>query len=172
MTWRVAIVFCLVGAGGCFHAQTGPLVGYSPGQGPMVGWEGGAGYSLLSGKLGAELRPFGDRVAELYVAGEPALALQLPNGADWRNGMYLSAGGTVGLSVDEHGTGGALAGGFIGVPWLRGGDCRDEWVSSASVSVGVRVFVLRDEPQWTVYAAPKLGVVGKCADLRITAFRN
>jgi hypothetical protein len=138
-------------------------MGYSPTQGLALGWEGGAGASFVSATLGTEVRPFGDRVAKFYVAGEPALAVPLPtsNASTQYPDRYVSAGASAGFSVDEHGTG-YLAGGFIGVPWIRSGDCRDEWVPTASISVGVHVFVDAKTPEWTVYATPKLGTLGEC----------
>lgn len=166
---RLAIALSALGSAGCLYAQTGPLVGYSTAQGPMVGWEGGAGGGPLAGKLGAEVRPFGDRVTDFYFAGEPAFALPLRTRGNFRTypDLYLSFGGTAGLSVDEHGQRAALVGGFAGVPWIRSGDCRDDWVDTLSVSLGVHGFFTRGAPEWTVYATPKVGKLGDCLDLRL-----
>lgn len=165
---RLALVCCVLGSSGCWHAQTGPLLGFSPQQGVAVGWEGGGGAGVLNGTLGSEVRPFGERMMELYVVGEPSLTLPLddhdpsPHYPD----RYLSLGVSAGYAVDERGAGTPLKGGWIGVPWVRAGDCRDRWVPTASISVGVHVFLDPIAPAWTLYAAPKLGMIGNCPDWR------
>ena len=173
---RLALALCALGSSGCLHAHTGPLLGYSPAQGVALGWEGGAGIGPFSANLGTEVRPFGDPVMEVYAAGEPALAVPLgydPNPPSYPD-LSLSAGGTAALTLDNHGQSGAMAGGFVGAPWvLSGGDCRDRAVTTLSISIGVHVFIDDDAKPWTVYATPKLGTLVACPDLRYSgSFRQ
>lgn len=166
---RLALALSVLGCAGCLHAQTGPIVGYSLGQGPMIGWEGGAAAGPLGFTLGGEVRPLGEQVMEFYLAGAPAVAVPLnwdPDATGDYRELFLSTGGTLGFSLDEHRVRSALIGGWVGVPWIESGDCRDEWVTTASVSVGIHVFIDRGPAQWTVYATPKLGVLGDCPDFR------
>jgi hypothetical protein len=100
--------------------------------------------------------------------GEPSITLpiQAIDSTPHYPDRYLSIGASAGYAVDEHGTGMPVTGGWIGVPWVRAGDCRDHWVRTASISVGVHVFIDSDAPDWTLYAAPKLGTIGDCPDWR------
>jgi hypothetical protein len=145
------------------------MVGLSPRQGLALGWEGGAGAGLLNATLGAELRPFGDRVAEFYALGEPSITLPIQDldSSTHYPDRYLSIGASAGFAVDEHGSAMPLTGGWIGVPWVRAGDCRDRWVPTASISIGVHVFIDSDAADWTLYAAPKFGTIGNCPDSRV-----
>jgi hypothetical protein len=162
---RCVLAISAVGAGGCVHAQTGPLIGVSN-YGPVVGMEAGAGVGVLSGSFGAEVRPWGERIASFYFAGEPGLAVPVGgHRLDERFSTFVSGGGTLGYSVDERGQGATLIGGWGAVPWIVSGDCRGS-ASAASISGGVHVFFGDDEPIWTVYASPKLGVINDCPDLR------
>lgn len=165
---RLVLAFGVLAGSGCLHAQTGPIVGVSLKQGPVVGWEAGAGAALLGATLGTELRPFGDQVAELYIAAEPAVALPLHTSVSSSGtpAQFVSLGGSAGLAVDQHGVGSHMTGGFGGAAWIRSGDCRERWIPTASVSVGVQVFIGDEDPDWTVYATPKLGALGSCPDFR------
>jgi hypothetical protein len=166
---RLALALSVLGSAGCLHAQTGPTIGFSPGQGAMVGWEAGAAAGPLGGTLGGEFRPLGEKVMELYVAVGPAVAAPLNYEAhatrDYRE-LFLSTGGTIGLSLDEERATSPLVGGWVGVPWIESGDCRDDWVRTASISAGVHLFFDPGAVQWTVYVTPKLGTLGECPDFR------
>jgi hypothetical protein len=167
---RCVLAICAAGAAGCVHAQAGPLFGVSN-HGPVVGFEAGAGVGMLSGSFGVEVRPLGERVASFYAAGEPAIAV--PVGGDRLDqppSTFLSGGGTIGGAVDEHGDSSLLAGGWGAVPWIVSGDCRSS-AASASVSIGVHVFIDGDAPVWTVYGSPKLGVIQDCPDFRMPVTR-
>lgn len=160
-----------VGAGGCVHAQAGPLIGVSTKHGPVVGLEAGAGVGMLSGTFGVEARPFGERNASFYVAGEPAIALPVAE-QDGDDGVYpdaafLSGGPTLGYSSDEHGEGAWMFGGFGGAAWLESGDCSHGGATSISIMFGIHVFVY-DEPEFTFYGTPKIGRINGCPDLRIS----
>ncbi len=162
-------VVCASSASGCLHAQTGPILGYTAGEGVALGWEGGAGAGVLNATLGGEVRPLGAPVLELYAAGEPSLTapLRYQQSSPGYPDLFLSIGATGGFAVDEHGTGSPLVGGWLGVPWTWGGDCREHWLPTASLSLGVHVFLGRSALQWTVYVSPKLGLAGDCPDLRV-----
>lgn len=167
---RCVLAISAVGAGGCVHAQAGPLIGVSN-HGLVVGAEAGAGVGMLSGSFGAEVRPLGERIASFYFAGEPGFAV--PVGVDRlddRFHTFVSGGGTLGYSVDEDGQGAALVGGWGAVPWITSGDCRGS-ASMTSVSIGVHVFIDGDTPVWTVYGSPKLGVIQDCPDFRMPVTR-
>jgi hypothetical protein len=153
------------------HAQTGPIVGVSSKHGAVVGWEAGAGLGVLSGSFGAEVRPFGERTASFYFAGEPsgAIPTEYRGSADFPT-TFIGFGGTAGYSVDDSGEGAALFGGFGGVSRITSGDCRDTRSPSFSVMFGVHVF-LHDSVELTFYGSPKLGFVMDCPDLRTGAFR-
>jgi len=166
--FQFMLLITVLVASGCVHAQTGPLIGVSSKHGPVVGWEAGAGLGVVSGSLGAELRPWGEHVAALYAVAEPALVLPLRarSGSDPLPDRYVSAGGTLGATVDEDGNNGWVVGGWGGAPWIVSGDCASSGATVASVTLGVHVFIGDDEADWTFYGSPKLGMLSACPDLR------
>ena len=144
------------------------MVGFSSTQGAVAGWEAGAGAALLGASIGTELRPFGDQVAEFYIAAEPAIAvpLEVPDSSTRVPAPFIGLGGSAGFAVDENGAGSHLSGGFAGAAWIMAEDCRERWVPTASISIGVHVFIEDQASEWTLYATPKLGTLGGCPDLR------
>ena len=160
---RFALAACSIGCSGCLHAQTGPLVGYTPGQGVMVGWEGGAGAGPAGATLGAEVRPFGEALAKFYLAFEPGIAVPVQeNSSAHYPDYYATVGGSGGIAIDEHGALAPVLGAWLGGLGLHGGDCRERWVQTFSISLGFHLFLDRPERQWTVYATPKFGTAGEC----------
>ncbi|HKP55272.1 MAG TPA: hypothetical protein VJV78_01050 [Polyangiales bacterium] len=144
------------------HAQTGPLIGYTPGQGVMVGWEGGAGAGFAGAALGAEVRPFGEALTKFYLAFEPGFAVPVHENSSTRTEYFASSGGTGGVAIDERGSVAPVLGAWLGGVSLQGGDCHERWARTFSISVGFHMFLDRPEREWTVYATPKLGTVGEC----------
>lgn len=165
---RFAFAACAIASSSsCLHAQTGPLVGFTPKQGVTVGWEGGAGAGFAGATLGAELRPFGEALTKFYLAFEPGIAVPVHEGSS-NFDYYASGGGSGGIAIDERGAAAPVMGGWLGGLWMQDGECIDRWIRTLSISVGIHIFFDSPERQWTVYATPKFGTVGHCPDLRIS----
>lgn len=168
---RVAALLSLLAAlacQGCVHAGTGPMIGYSPSQHLLVGWEGTAGLGPAKVAAGGSLRPLGTSPASLYVAAEPAVAVPVQDFD--RDSNLATLGGTFGLGTNVGRGPGAVVGLWGGgTVWTNDANCSYDHKNWVSVVIGFRSFGIVDEPDeriWEIYASPKVGTVWDCPRLK------